>query len=349
MLAAILLLAGEAAVIAEPGPHPWAIAALTVAYTVPLAVRRRYPLAVIAIVLAAVGGCALVADEPSQIAVPVALLVAAFTGGRELDPPHAWIALALLLVPQGAAQLISDAAATEFVFGTLFFGGAWAFGHVLRRRSQQAATDERAAATAERTRIARELHDVVSHSLSVVVVQTQAIRHRLGDPDSAEARDLAAVEATARQALGEMRRLFGVLRAEGEDATLAPQPGLDQLDELVEQSRAAGLPVEVRTEGDRAPLPPGVDLAAYRIVQEALTNARRHAGHARACVTLRYREDALDIVVDDDGDGTASTNGAGGHGLTGMRERVRIYGGSLEAAPRPEGGFRVHAEVPFRR
>jgi signal transduction histidine kinase len=348
VLAAILLLAGEAAVIAEPGPHPWAIAALTVAYTVPLAVRRRYPLPVIAIVLAAVGGCALVADEPSQIAAPVALLVAAFTGGRELDPPRAWIALALLLVPQAAAELIGDADAADLVFGALMFGGAWAFGHVLRRRSQQAATDERAAVSAERTRIARELHDVVSHSLSVVVVQTQAIRHRLSDADSAEARDLAAVEATARQALAEMRRLFGVLRAEGEDAALAPQPGLDQLEELVQQSRAAGLPVEVRTEGEPAPLPPGVDLAAYRIVQEALTNARRHAGRAHASVTLRYREEVLDIVVEDDGDGAAA-NGAGGHGLTGMRERVRIYGGSLDAAPRPEGGFRVHAEVPFRR
>ena len=137
----------------------------------------------------------------------------------------------------GAAEPIGDADATDLAFGTLLFGGAWAFGHELRRRSQQAATDERA----EGTRIARELHDVVSHSLSVVVVQTQAIRHRLGDPDSAEARDLAAVEATARQALGEMRRLFGVLRADGEDAALAPQPGLDQLGELLEQSRAAGL------------------------------------------------------------------------------------------------------------
>lgn len=349
VLAAVLLLAGEAAVIADPGPHPWAIAALTVAYTVPLAVRRGYPLPVITIVLAAVGGCALVADEPSQIAVPVALLVAAFTGGRELDPPQAWLALALLLVPQGAAQLITDAGATEFAFGTLFLGGAWAFGHVLRRRSQQAAADERSAVTAERTRIAREMHDVVSHSLSVIVIQAQAVRHRLGDPKSAEARDLAAIETMARQALGEMRRLFGVLRAEGEDAALAPQPGLDQLEDLVEQSRAAGLPVEVRTEGERTPLPPGVDLAAYRIVQEALTNARRHAGRARANVTLRYRDDALDIVVDDDGHGTAAANGAGGHGLTGMRERVRIYGGSLHAGPRAEGGFRVHAEMPFRR
>jgi signal transduction histidine kinase len=349
VLAAILLLAGEAAVVAEPGPRPWAIAALTVAYTVPLAVRRRYPLPVIAIVLAAVGACALVADEPSQIAAPVALLVAAFTGGRELDPPQAWAALALLLVPQGTAQLISDANASDFVFGTLMFGGAWASGHVLRRRSQQATTDERTAVAAERTRIARELHDVVSHALSVVVIQTQAIRHRQADPDSVDARELAAVEKTARQALGEMRRLFGVLRADGEDAALAPQPGLEQLGELAEESRAAGLAVEVRTEGERVSLPPGVDLAAYRIVQEALTNARRHAGDAHASVILRYRDAALDIVVEDDGVGASATNGAGGHGLTGMRERVRLYGGSFDAAPRPEGGFRVHAELPFSR
>jgi signal transduction histidine kinase len=180
-------------------------------------------------------------------------------------------------------------------------------------------------------------------------VQTQAVRHRLGDADSADARDLRAVEATARQALAEMRRLFGVLRAEGENVALEPQPGLDQLDDLLEQSRAAGLPVDVRTEGERAPLPPGVDLAAYRIVQEALTNARRHAAPARARVTLQYRDDTLDILVEDDGAGASAANGTGGQGLTGMRERVRIYGGSLEAGPRPEGGFRVHAEVPFRR
>jgi signal transduction histidine kinase len=348
VLAALLLLAGEAAVVADPGPHPLPIAALTVVCTLPLAFRRRLPLLVVALVVGAATAMSAVADEPSQIAVPVALLIAAFTGGRELDPPQAWIALALVLAPQGIGLLLVDPDAAELVFGVLFFGGAWAFGFALRRRAQQAVSGERAAVDAERVRIARELHDIVSHSLSVVVLQTQAVRRRLGPEAAAEADDLRAVEATARQALAEMRRLLGILRADSEPASLAPQPGLDQLDELVEQSRSAGLPVEVELEGQRVALSPSVDLAAYRVVQEALTNARRHAGPARARVHVRFGEAALEVLVEDDGAGAGAPGARGGHGLAGMRERVRLYGGSVDAGPRAEGGFRVRAELPIR-
>ena len=199
----------------------------------------------------------------------------------------------------------------------------------------------------ERARIARELHDIVSHAISVVTVQTQAVRRRLGPEHAREADDLRAVEATAREAMADLRRLFGVLRADGDAPSLAPQPGLGELERLLEQTRAAGLAVELEIEGAAGPLPPGADLAAYRVVQEALTNVRRHAHASRATVRLIFGGDRLEIVVDDDGAG-ASGNGDGGHGLVGMRERLVLYGGELEAGPRPGGGFRVRATLPLR-
>jgi signal transduction histidine kinase len=199
----------------------------------------------------------------------------------------------------------------------------------------------------ERTRIARELHDIVSHSISVVTIQTQAVRRRLGPDHAKEAEDLAAVEATAREALAEMRRLFGVLRSDGESASLTPQPGLHELDRLVEQVRGSGLDVDLEVSGDRYDLPPGVDLAAYRIVQEALTNALRHSGADRARVVLRYGPGRLDIAVEDDGRGLATVT-TGGHGLVGVRERVALYDGKVEIGPAPSGGVRLSASLPVR-
>ena len=360
VLAAVLLAAGEASVIASDPDRPVLLALLTALYTVPLALRRRSPLPVIAVVVAAVALTALLSDT-SQIAIPLALLVAAFTAGRELDPPQTWLGGGSLLLFLWTALAVEGAPAIEFLGSAVFFGFPWAIGQVLRGRAREAASAaarieqaeqgrkeaERAAVEAERARIARELHDIVSHSLSVVVVQTSAIRRRLEHLDRANTNDLVAVETTARQALAEMRRLFGVLRA-GQQPPLAPQPGLDQLDELIAQSRAAGLDVDLQIRGRRVPLPPGVDLAAFRVIQEALTNVRRHAGSSRAIVRVSFADETLDILIDDDGPGHVDADSSPGHGLAGMRERVVLYGGSLDAGPRPEGGFRVRARVPFR-
>jgi signal transduction histidine kinase len=278
--------------------------------------------------------------------------VGAYAAGRwSFVVPAAALALFLALVADGGA-VPSDAVA----FG-LFLGGPWLLGRLVRQRERQAAERVRqaelerdrrsdAAVAEERARIARELHDIVSHSISVVTIQTQAVRRRLGPEHQREIDDLRGVEETARQAMAEMRRLFGVLRADHSPASLAPQPGLEQLERLVASTRAAGLDVEVSVEGEPAALPPGVDLAAYRIVQEALTNALRHGRGRRADVRLRYDDLMLEITVDDDGRG-GSPNGTG-HGLIGMRERVALYGGTLDIGPRRGGGFRVHALLPVR-
>jgi signal transduction histidine kinase len=203
-----------------------------------------------------------------------------------------------------------------------------------------------AAIAEERTRIARELHDVVAHAISVIVLQARGGR-RLLATDPAEARQaLDAIERTASQALAEMRRLLGLLRESDEQLALAPQPTLARLDDLVGQVREAGLPVEVAIEGTPLELPPGIDLSAYRIVQEALTNALKHAGPASARVTVRYGEGELELEVSDDGAGSGN-GGGGGQGLAGIRERVAVFGGDVEAGSRPEGGYAVRARLPY--
>lgn len=207
----------------------------------------------------------------------------------------------------------------------------------------------RRAALEERNRMARELHDVIAHCMSVMVVQTQAARRVAPTDPEAARRALRAVERSGREALVELRRLVGALRREGEDLTLAAAPGLAQLDALVRRARAAGLPVDVRIEGGPRPLAPGVELVAYRVVQEALTNALKHAGPATASVTVMIGTDALDLRVIDTGRGSSertSSNGSG-HGLVGMAERVELYGGTLETGPGPEGGFEVSARIPL--
>jgi signal transduction histidine kinase len=211
-----------------------------------------------------------------------------------------------------------------------------------REREQR----ERVAVAEERRRIARDLHDVVAHGVGVMTVQAGAARLLLDDDPGRAREPLLAVEQTGRQALGELRRLLGILRADEPEPALRPQPGLADLEGLLAQARDAGLPVGMVVEGAPAPLPAGIDLAAYRIVQEALTNTRKHAGPARACVAVRYAPEALELEISDDG--RAGANGGGGHGLVGMRERVALYGGRLDAGPRPEGGFSVRARLPLQ-
>lgn len=204
----------------------------------------------------------------------------------------------------------------------------------------------RTAIAEERARIARELHDILAHSVSVMVVQAGAVRHRLGPELESEREALVTIERTGREALAEVRRLVEGMRPDDEPVDLAPQPGLASVEKLVEQARAAGLPVEVTVEGEEPRLPPGVDLSVYRIVQEGLRNVSSHAGPARARVVVRHGEGFVEVEVVDDGPGSATANGTG-RGLLGIRERVQIYGGKLEAGPRDGGGYGLRARLPL--
>ncbi|MBX7161321.1 MAG: sensor histidine kinase, partial [Acidimicrobiia bacterium] len=206
----------------------------------------------------------------------------------------------------------------------------------------------RFAVAEERTRIARELHDVVAHAVSVMVLQTGAVRHRLPDSLDADREALRGVERTRRDALAEMRRVLGALRHGDEGAELAPHLGLDGLDALVAQVEQAGVPVHLEVVGDPALLPRGLELSAYRIVQEALTNTLKHAAASRADVVVRYGGEDLRIEVRDDGSGaTAASRNGSGHGLVGVRERVAIYGGEMSAGPAPEGGYVLSVRLPL--
>jgi signal transduction histidine kinase len=246
-----------------------------------------------------------------------------------------------------------------FIATSVIFAIVWTIAYALGRKFQEAdeakerasrAEREReqraqAAVTEERARIARELHDVVGHSVSVMTVQASAVRRLLRPEQQRERESLLIVEQTGREALAEMRRMVGVLRRPEEAPALAPQPSLEHLDKLVEQVREAGLPVELRVEGDPLPLPAGLDLTAYRLVQEGLTNALKHARAQRAEVLVHYSDGHVELTVSDDGRGAGDRDG-GGHGLVGMRERMTVYGGELEAGPRPEGGYRLRARLP---
>jgi signal transduction histidine kinase len=250
---------------------------------------------------------------------------------------------------------------SELLFIPLLFAICWLAGFALRERAEQAeaaevratqAERERAAAARlavaeERARIARELHDVVAHAVSVMVLQVGAVRHNLSEQLAEDAEALRGVEETGRTALGEMRRLLGAMRRDGDGVELTPQPGLDGVDSLATEIGRAGLPVRLHVEGERASLPPALDLSAYRIVQEGLTNALKYARASRADVTVRYGADDVQIEVRDDGDGAASGDGSG-FGLVGIRERVKIFGGEMTAGPAPEGGFVLSARLPVR-
>jgi signal transduction histidine kinase len=198
----------------------------------------------------------------------------------------------------------------------------------------------------ERTRIARELHDIVAHAVSVMVLQVGAVRHRLPQTLDEDVAALRAVEQAGRTALGEMRRLLGAMRADGEDVQLTPQPGLDDLDELLDEVARAGLPVRLHLDGTPVPLAKAIDLSAYRIVQEGLTNALKHAHASHADVIVRYQPTLLHIEIRDDGGGGSTSNGYG-HGLIGVRERVKIYGGEMTAGSAPGGGFILCTQLPI--
>ena len=324
-----------------------------------LAWRRRAPLVVAAVVV----GSNLVINPSGDFTTLLSLVLVCFTVGAETTPPWSYVGIVGVFAAFMVGSIVNEFEPSDLAAGLVFFVGPWAVGVVTRGRI--ASADEAVAraeqlernreleaakaAADERTRIARELHDIVSHSISVVTIQTQAVRRRLGPDHAAEAADLAAVEATAREALAEMRRLFGVLRTDGESLDLAPQPGLDELDRLVRKVGSGDMDVRLRVEGDPVDLSPGVDLAAYRIAQEGLTNALRHAHATRADVLVRYSPLHLEVEVQDNGRGLApGGNPDGGHGLIGIRERVALYGGTLELTPSASGGVRLAATLPLR-
>jgi signal transduction histidine kinase len=280
-------------------------------------------------------------------------LVAIYTAGAHTRG-RAMAASALLVAVAVVAAVLEDGSSLN-IGGFLFFGAAIAgpflFGVVIRIRRERERLlvrerDESAhrAVADERTRIARELHDVVAHAISVIVLQARGARHSLRtEPDEA-AGAVDAIERTATQALVEMRRLLAILRADDDAPDLAPQPSVQRLDALAREVRNAGLPVDLRVEGEPRELATGVDASAYRIVQEALTNVLKHAGEATARVTVTYCADALELEVVDTGNGGKPA--AAGHGLVGMRERAALFGGTLAAERGPEGGYVVRARLP---
>jgi signal transduction histidine kinase len=338
--------------------------ALVLLHTLPLAARRRFPGVVLASCVAS--GLAFVALGLPPVILGVAILVAVYSVAAYGDR---WVSLAGLgaaAVGSAAVQLTPGRFQMPTpVTNTLILGAAWLLGHFVDVRRaytdqlERTAELERARAEAarravaeERLRLARELHDVVAHSISVIAVQSGVGAHVAASQPEEAAKALAAIEVTSRAALIELRRLLGVLRQEGEpQGDLAPVPGLADLEALLAEVAKAGLGVRLRVEGTPSQLPAGVDLSAYRIVQEALTNVVKHAGEARAQVTIGYGDQEITVEVTDNGLGVTVPVGDGrvrvGHGLIGMRERVQVFGGDLEAGPRPGGGFRVAARLPL--
>jgi signal transduction histidine kinase len=338
------------------GSRP-ALAVAGLAMTVPLAWRRKRPVEVAAIVFGALIVQDLVAGSNAHTPDPqlFAWIVAAYSVGAHADRLGAAVGGILAL-----GSTIGWIGLDDALLPVAVIGGAWVAGRLVHGGHRRAvALEERAVAldrerdvraqaavAEERARIARELHDVIAHSISVMGVQAGAVR-RVLTPGQSEQRDaLLSVERTGREALAEMRRLLGILRRSDDDLAHGPPPSMTGVEELVDQAREAGLPVNLRVEGDPVPLAPGVDISAYRIVQEALTNARKHAGPAQATVVVRYLRRELQLEVTDDGR-SATQNGDGGYGLVGMQERVAIYGGRLQTGPEPGGGYGVRAYLPL--
>ena len=362
--AGALLLAGVASAM---GLHRLVSLPFIVVMVAPVMFRRRYPVGAFAV--AVVAGAFEVLINFRATGADLAILILLYTLAayrpRNVSLPG------LMVVLVGCAAAVARWFPARLDTAQAFFAGsisliapsliAWVLGDSMRwRRAFYQGLEERAtqlererdanaqvAAAAERARIARELHDVVAHNVSVMVVQADGAGFALDNEPERARQALADISRTGRQALAEMRRLLGVLRSSGARSTISPLPGMSQLGDLLAQTRRAGLEVSMTVSGPARSFPAGIDLAAYRVVQEALTNVRKHAGPAaRAAVAVRYGHAELSLEISDDGRGAAAHSDGGGHGLTGMRERVGMYGGTLETGPRPGGGFRVLARIP---
>ena len=345
-----------------PAGPLWFDVLAMLAIVLPLLARRRFPFGA----PAAVGVAAALTSFVDKTVVPfdgvtfVVGCAALFLVGLLRDRSQA---VAGFAVAEGVLAVVVHndprSGVGNFIVASIIFSIVWTIAFGVGRKSVEAdEAKERAtraerereqraqvAVADERARIARELHDVVGHSVSVMTVQASAVRRLLRPEQRREREALLVVERTGREALAEMRRMVGVLRRPEEGPALAPQPSLEHLDRLVESAREAGLPVDLRVKGEAVQLPAGVDLTAYRLVQEGLTNALKHAEATRAEVLVNYGDGQIEVVVSDDGRGAGGGDGSG-HGLVGMRERVSVYGGELDAGPRPEGGYRLRARLP---
>jgi signal transduction histidine kinase len=359
----LLAVVAEIKIWVVPGDGPRAVFIVgSLLWTLPLLLRHHHPFAAPVFAFAVQVGVAF-ADPTlgAEITSLVALLLTFWVIGAHNEGTQALTAAAIGFASTAVIVRVDERLGLEEAVATILLGGiVCLFAYAFQRRANRALElqeraarferereeQARAAVAVERRRIARDLHDVIAHSVSVMTVQAGAARLLLAKEPKRAREPILSVEETGRQALADMRRLLGVLRTEEGVPALAPQPGLARLDALLAQSRTAGLPVELSVEGEQKALSPGVDLAAYRIVQEALTNVRKHAGPARARVAVSYKGDVLELEVTDDG--PAAPNGQGrGHGLIGMRERAALYGGTLEAGPRPGCGYTVRARLPL--
>jgi signal transduction histidine kinase len=369
-----LLLIATGTGIPKLGAPDWLRILLILGMVVPVVFRRAHPVGAFAAVVVDGAVQVLVLNRPTS--ADISVLIVCYTLAAYTPRRVSLRGLGICLVGAAAAVVFWHPARggdrlTAMGWSALLLGSlvlaAWLLGDSIRwRRGFYQALEERAArleqerdaqaqiaAAAERARIARELHDVVAHNVSVMVVQADGAAYALDSSPQRAREALGAISATGRRALAELRSLLGVLRdSAGPAVALAPQPGLEQLEELVVEARSAGLPVSLTVEGVPRPVPQGEALAAYRVVQESLTNTRKHAGPGvSAAVTLRYAEESLVISVTDDGRGaSAPKDGAladPGHGLAGMRERVELYGGSMRSGPRAGGGYEVVAQLPL--
>jgi len=356
-----------AAVAGSSGDAPrttrWFTVPASAAIVLVLLARRRFPFAAPASVWLMGAALSFIDGRLATFngATLAAGLAAALLLGNLPDSVEARLGLIIGLA--GAAVVVENKPghqAEEFIFIPVLVAIAWLAGFALHERSEQTEAAEgrarqaeqereamaRIAVAEERARIARELHDIVAHSLSVMVLQAGAVRHRLAGDLAEDKSALEEVEEAGRQALAEMRRLLGVMRRDDDERDLTPQPSLASVDALVDQISGAGLPVHLHVEGEPIALPTGIELSAYRIIQEGLTNALKHGRASRADVTLRYIRDALEVEVCDDGQGRATTDGAG-YGLLGIQERVKIYGGTMTVETAPGRGFALKTRLPL--
>ena len=348
---------------APTGVALWFEVVATAVVVLALLLRRRFPFAAPATLWLVAAALSFVDGQliTSQPGVYVAGLGAALLLGNLRNEAQARIGLAIVL--GGAAIVIYNDPTHQpgdLVFTPVSFGIGWLVGYALRERTEQTQAAEERAARAERdreaaarvavaeerARIARELHDVVAHAVSVMVLQVGAVRHRMPDSQAENREALQNVEQAGRTALAEMRRLLGAMRRDDDQPEYLPHPGLADLDSLLDDVRAAGLAVRLQVHGEPVALPPGLDLSAYRIVQEAVTNTLKHAHAHQAEVDVHYEPHDLRVEVRDDGRGPTTGDGLG-HGLVGIGERVKIFGGDLSAGAAPTGGFVLRARLPL--
>jgi signal transduction histidine kinase len=383
LLIAVLAIAGMLELVVgrnspgAPATSLWFSIPAVALLVLPLFARRRFPFAapalywLIAAALTYVDGLLI----PFIGSLGVVGLATAFLLGNLRDERKAGVGLAIVLgcIVVVVSNIPGSQSASDLVFIPFRFVVAWIAGYALRERSEQAEAAEMRAALAERereaaemramlaerereasariavaeerARIARELHDIVAHAVSVMVLQVGAVRHNLPSTLDEDRSALGRVEQAGRTALAEMRRLLGAMRRDGDSVELAPQPGVDSLDSLAADVGRAGLPVRLHVDGAPVRLPPAIDMSAYRIVQEGLTNALKHARATHADVTVRYQATGVELEVRDNGVGAATSDGLG-HGLVGIRERVKIYGGEMSAGPLRDGGFALSARLP---